>query len=312
MKKVVIFGGGSGLSKLLLGLKDLEVELTTVVTIADDGGSTGKIRNLYDIPAPGDLRRVVVALSERNNIDALMNYRFDEQMDKHTVGNVILAALTNIHGDIKTAVVQYCDLLDVKQSVLPISNGNLQLVGTMKNGDTVLGETNIAKHGGGIVSVGYEGNPKPCSEVIDAILDADYILFSCGSLFTSILPNLAFDDVITALDKTKGQIIYVSNLMTQKGETDDYTLSNHIAVINEHLNEHKLDGVICNDMEVLDRDILDKYDLENSQMIFNDFEHVECEVFACNLVEISPDGFIRHDVSEVTKCISKIMGVSYD
>ncbi|MBL0701530.1 MAG: YvcK family protein, partial [Spiroplasma sp.] len=245
MKKIVIFGGGSGLSNLLTSLKNEPLELNVVVTISDNGGSTGRIRDFYNIPAPGDLRRVVVALSTDESLKELMNYRFDKQLQKHTVGNLILAALTDIKGDIELAVIDYCKMMGVQQLVLPISKESLELVAIMKSGVEIIGESEIAKHPDEIEKIFYKGDPSSNPNVIEMVKNADGIIFSSGSLYTSIISNLIFTDLAKAICQSTAKKIYVSNLMTERGETETYYLSDHINAIEHHFGG-AIDDVIVN------------------------------------------------------------------
>ena len=307
MKKVVIFGGGSGLSRLLKGIRELDIDLTVVVTIADDGGSTGILRDLYDMPAPGDLRRVVLALSDRDSLEELMNYRFDDNLQEHTVGNIILAALTQIKGSMSKAVEEYCDLLDVKQAVLPISNESLKLVAQMKSGKIVYGESRIAKHEEQISEVGYFGKNNVNRKVIDKINECDAVIFSCGSLYTSILANLSFPEVSQALSNSEIKKIYVSNIMTQKGETENYNLTNHINAINKHLNGSSVDVAIANDNYDIPKEILVNYANESSGLV-EIGKDSPCDIYAADFVEYNESHNIRHNVKRVAEAIVDILG----
>ena len=307
MKNVVIFGGGTGLSHLLKGIKNQNFNLTIVVTISDNGGSTGTIRDLYNIPAPGDLRRVVVALRQDKELEKLMNYRFDEKMQNHTVGNLILAALTDINGDMESAVKAYCKLLDVEQEVLPISNESLVLGAVMKNGIEVFGETQICKYPEKIESLFYRGKPKVNPTVIDRISKADAIIFSSGSLYSSTISNLIFDDLADAISKSSAKKVYVSNLMTERGETENYRLSDHLNAINKHLVNSTIDYVIANDNFEVPPEVIEKYKLENASLVEIDRDNISCNVITKNLLWLNKESYIRHSTREIANEIAKIL-----
>lgn len=304
-KKVVLFGGGTGLSNVLSELKKFDIDISAVVTTADNGGSTGKIRNFYDIPAPGDLRRCALALSDDQSLTDAMNYRFDKNINNHTVGNLVLAAFTDIYGSMKIACEEYCKMLGVKQTVLPISDDSLKLCAKMESGAIIHGEHQISTYPEKIVELFYEDNPKILSEVIDEVNSADVIIFSCGSLYTSIIPNLLFEDLIKALDNFDGKIIYLCNLMTQRGETEKYKVSDHINAINRHLNHHGVDVVIANNNYDVDKNIISNYVKEKANLVTIDEDKIDAKILSDDLLIIDEDDHIRHNINKVVDLISK-------
>lgn len=306
-KNVVIFGGGSGLSNLMKSLKNLDVNLCVVVTISDDGGSTGKIRDYYDIPAPGDLRRVILSLSDKPELEQLMNYRFDNKLQKHTVGNLILTALTQINGNMSSAVKQYCKMLEVNHEVLPLSNESLKLVAKMKSNKLVYGESRIASHEDPIASVSYHGEQNANPEVIEKINNADYIILSCGSLYTSLIANLTLNQVRTSINNSGAKVIYVSNLVTQQGESDNYNLQNHVNAINNHLKENRVDLVIANNNMNVDNDVYLKYEKEDAHFVKFENENKNFDLILDNLVLIDENNHIRHDFKKLYDILKNIV-----
>lgn len=305
MKKIVIFGGGTGLSYLLSSLKNVPLDITVAVTIADNGGSTGKIRADYDIPAPGDLRRAVLALSEFDNLEKLMNYRFDEKMDNHTIGNLILTALVDLYGDMHNAVQEYSKLLNVKQKIIPISNESLQLSAIMQDGQQIEGETAIAKYDAPICKISYCNAARINKKVLNAVENADAIILSSGSLYTSTIPNLIFPELQELIFKNKIKVIYTANIMTQPGETSGYSLSDHINAINMHFGKNKIDTVIANSNFNIPQDIKSTYEQEGSELVKLDPEKINCKLILNDFLIISNDNHIRHNVDELSKNILK-------
>ena len=250
-KKIVILGGGTGTSTLVRGLKEFPVDISVVVSVCDDGSSTGKLREEFDIPAVGDLRKVLSALSDTEPLfESLLEYRFNTSSDLngHAVGNLLLAALCNITGNMSDGIKSLSKVLNLKGKVLPLSEDNVVLMGIMNDGEKIEGEHNITEYKSGIKDIYYKTPPKINPEVIKEIKEADMIILSMGSLYTSVICNLISDDVVRAIDESKGKILYVCNMFTQPGETDDYTVSDHIKTLNNHLGKRKIDTVIVNDI----------------------------------------------------------------
>lgn len=266
-KKVVILGGGTGTSTLVRGLKEFPVDISVVVSVCDDGRSTGKLRKEFDIPAVGDLRQVLAALSETEPLfEKLLNYRFETNNDLngHAVGNLLLAALCNITGNMSDGLESLSKVLNLKGKVLPLTEDNVILMGKMKDGSIIEGEHNITGSEKTIKDVFYKENPKVNPEVIKDIKNADMIILSMGSLYTSIICNLVCNDVVKAIDESKGKILYVCNMFTQPGETDGFTVSDHINELNNHLGKRKIETVIINDGKI-PKKFIEKYHREEEK-----------------------------------------------
>lgn len=266
-KKIVILGGGTGTSTLVRGLKEFPVDISVVVSVCDDGSSTGKLREEFDIPAVGDLRKVLSALSDTEPLfESLLEYRFNTSSDLngHAVGNLLLAALCNITGNMSDGIKSLSKVLNLKGKVLPLSEDNVVLMGIMNDGEKIEGEHNITESKSGIKDIYYKTPPKINPEVIKEIKEADMIILSMGSLYTSVICNLISDDVVRAIDESKGKILYVCNMFTQPGETDDYTVSDHIKTLNNYLGKRKIDTVIVNDGKIPKEFIL-KYHREEEK-----------------------------------------------
>lgn len=279
MKKVVVFGGGTGLSCLLSGLKLFPIDVTTVIAVSDNGSSTGILKEELDIPAVGDVGKVLLAMA---NVDdefvRLLRYRFskDGSLHNHPVRNIILAALIDLQGNLTDATRYMCKLLNVKGTVLPLTEEKVDLVG-VSDGREYFGEEEVSQNIRNIRRLRYDHDVTVRQEIIDRILDADLIIFSPGSLYTSILPHLIAPAVRSALSKTKAPLMYVSNLVTQPGETDGYQVSQHIAVLNRYLKDRKIDVVIANTADI-DQRIITKYlTTENKTMVLLDRSNVEAE-----------------------------------
>lgn len=260
--KIVIIGGGSGLPVIIKPLVQEDVDLTAVVTVADDGGSSGVLRNYINVVPPGDIRNILVAMAANTEPDILsiLQYRFNAQDDffaKHAVGNLIIAALIEKYDDVFEAVQRMADFLHIKGHVYPVSNEPLVLHAEFKDGQQQAGESEITHAHKTIDHVWVTGDevgeePQAAPAVLRAIQDADLIVYGPGSLFTSILPNVVVPEVGEALRTTKAKQVYIANIMTQKGETDAYTDAQHLLALNAHIGEQTVDYVISNATKVPD------------------------------------------------------------
>ena len=301
-KKVVVLGGGTGQSSLLRGLKIFPLDITAVVTVADDGKSTGKLRKEFNIPGVGDIRRVLISLSETEEVvEKLVDYRFktDSDLDGHSIGNIILTALIDLYGDLTTAVKEISKMLNLKGKVYPLTNDNVVLMGKMNNGKTIEGEHNITESQLNIKKVFYKKEPQINKEVLREIEDSDLIILSMGSLYTSIIPNLISKQIIKAIDSSKAKIMYVCNIMTQPGETDDFKVSDHINVLNSYLGKRKVDVVIVNN-EKIDEALIENYrNKEQKDLVIYDKENIKCKVIAKPLLKVDENGSLRHDSMRV-------------
>ena len=296
-KKIVVLGGGTGQSVLLSGLKKFPFDITAVVSVCDDGKSTGRLREEFNVPAMGDIRRVLIALSETEDIiGKLVNYRFktNGNFDGHTVGNIILTALSDIFGSMSLGIKNISNIINLKGTVLPLSDDSITLIGEMEDGSIVEGEHNITECSKKISKVFYKNQPKVNKEVVDSIKESDAIILSMGSVFTSIIPNLICDEVIEAIDKSNAKIIYVCNLFTQPGETDGFKVSDHINLLNSYLGKRKIDAVITNS-ESISKKVLEKYETEEQKdLVINDLENNNIVNIKKPLVTYA-DGTLKHD-----------------
>ena len=296
-KKIVVLGGGTGQSVLLSGLKKFPFDITAVVSVCDDGKSTGKLRKEFNVPAMGDIRRVLIAMSETEDIvGELVNYRFktDGDFNGHTVGNIILTALTDIYGSMSEGTKHVTKILNLKGTVLPLTDDNVTLMGEMEDGSIVEGEHNITLSDKKIKRVFYKDEPKSNSEVIEKIKEADAVVLSMGSVFTSIIPNLLCKEVISAIDNSNAKVIYICNIMSQPGETDGFKVSDHINLLDSYLGKKKIDTVITNS-DVVSKKIQKKYEtLEQKDLIEVDDENIKINNVKRPLLKIE-DEMIRHD-----------------
>lgn len=277
MKKVVVFGGGTGLSCLLSGLKLFPIDVTTIITVSDNGSSTGVLKEELDIPAVGDVGKVLLSMA---NVDDdfinLLGYRFNKSgtLYNHPVRNILLAALIDLKGNLTEATKYMCQLLNIKGTVLPLTEEKVELVGKSHDKE-FFGEEEVSNNIKYIRKLAYDHNIRIGSEIKQKIMDADLIIFSSGSLYTSILPHLISPEVLKALEKTKAPIMYISNLVTQPGETDDYKVSDHIRVLNQYLKNRKIDIVVANNASINER-ISEKYlTTENKKIVTLDKENIE-------------------------------------
>ncbi len=297
-KKVVVLGGGTGMSSLLRGLKEFPIDITAVVSVCDDGRSTGRLREEFHVPAMGDLRQVLTALSESGPfVEKLLNYRFNTTSDLngHPVGNLLLTAMSNMTGNMSSGVEALGQVFNLKGKILPLTDDEVTLVATMEDGTTVEGEHNITLYPSKIKEVHYLNEPKLNDKVINAIKESDLVILSMGSIFTSIIPNLLCKEIINVLEETGVPIMYTCNMVTQPGETDDLTVSEHISIINQYLGNRKVDVVIANDGEI-EENIRKKYEtLEQKDPVILDKDKLkDVEVITNNYVTIT-DEHLRHD-----------------
>lgn len=300
-QKVVVLGGGTGMSCLIRGLKKFPLDITTVVSVCDDGRSTGRLRNEFNIPAVGDIRQILVSLSETEPlVEKLLNYRFNTTSDLngHTVGNLLLTASSNITGNMSDGIETLGHVLNLKGRVLPLTEDNVTLMAKMQDGSIIEGEHSITEYNGKIEQVYYKEEPIINEAVLNAIKEADLIILSMGSLYTSIIPNLICKDIINEIDKSKAKIVYTCNIMTQPGETDDYKVSDHIKTLNKYLGKRKIDVVIANNGKI-DRKLARKYsNLEQKDPVVLDVKETKEEnvkIISENLVIIE-NNLLRHDI----------------
>ncbi|MDD2181072.1 MAG: YvcK family protein [Bacilli bacterium] len=307
-KKIVVLGGGTGMSTLLSGLKMFPIDISAVVSVSDDGSSTGRLREEFNIPAVGDIRRVLVSLSETEPLfEKLLNYRFNTTSDLHghTVGNLLLTAASNVSGNMSDGIEMMSKVLNLKGKVVPLTEDNVVLLGKMEDGSIIEGEHNLTNSNLIISDVFYKENPTVNPNVIKKIAEADLILLSMGSVFTSIIPNLVCEGVVEALEKSRAKIMYICNMMTQPGETDDFNVSHHIKLLNKYLGKRKIDVVIVNNGKISE-ELTKKYEtLEQKDPVIYDQSNVEAldvEIIASDFTMIIDEN-IRHDYKKLASYI---------
>ena len=312
MKKIVIFGGGSGLSQMLKGLKLFPIDITAVVSVSDNGGSTLRLRKDFNIPAVGDISKVLIAMSNTDkDIINLMNYRFKQSksLGNHSIKNLLLTALLEQKGDFAHAIPVLAKLLDVEGRILPITEDNAELMGITEDNKKIYGETSITKTKKKIVKIAYDHEVKANPEVLDAIKEADLIIFSSGSLLTSIIPNIIIDDIVKAIKKSKAPKLYICNLVTQPGETDEYKVSDHIAELEKYLGKGTINIVLANNVEI-PPELVEKYATEEQK----DPVKLDEETLRKRKVSIIKDkmytieeGYLRHDTLKTAYLVFSIL-----
>lgn len=312
MKNVVVIGGGTGLSAMMSGLKNLrDVNLTAIITVADDGGSTGRIRDVYNIPAMGDIRHVLCAMSQQENdelFNALMNYRFSgsEDIGGHQLGNLIFLALMDITGSFMGAVQAISRVLKVEGTILPSTLDNAILYALMNDGTLVRGEKNIPNMDNSISRVFYQDEIRPYQKAIQAIEQADLIIYGIGSLYTSILPNLIIDGIPQAIFQNPCPKVYFCNAMTQPGETDGYSLEDHVRAIEKHTYKNSVDLAVINNQPI-PGDVLQRYALEKSYPIEAQSDQHDYQLISRPLVMEDEEGRIRHNPAAIADVVNQIL-----
>lgn len=310
--RIVIIGGGTGLPVLLRGLKKYDLDITAIVTVADDGGSSGRLRNEMQIPPPGDIRNVLAALSDVEPlVEEMFQHRFKtaNELSGHSLGNLILAAMTSITGNFSHAIQEMSRVLNVRGKVLPAANRSVILNAEMDDGSIVSGESKIPYSGKRIRRVYLDPKDvQPLPETIQEIRQADLIVIGPGSLYTSILPNLLVEDLGKEVSKAKAKKVYICNLMTQAGETLNFTASDHIKAIYDHLNCAFLDMILINNDDIPE-DIELKYKEERARPVQFDFDLLEefgLEVISEKIANLEGD-VIRHDTRKVADILYSLI-----
>lgn len=307
-KKIVVFGGGTGLSSLLTGLKDFPVEITAVITVSDNGRSTGKLREEFSTPAVGDIRKVLTNLSDLpEEIKSIMEYRFEtySDLDGHPLGNLVLTAMLNKTKNLKKSIEYLSKLLDVKHKVLPLSEDYLTLMGETYDGKIIEGEANLTKAHTKYKKIFYKETPHVEKDVLKAVKEADLIILSMGSLYTSILPHLLCKQIIEAINTSQAKVMYLCNAMTQPGETDNFGVSDHIDILEKYLGKNSIDVVVASNTK-LDSKILEKYETEEQKdPVVIDYENLKnrkLEIIESDLLT-TKDNTIRHNSLKLSSII---------
>lgn len=310
--KIAAIGGGTGLSTMLKGLKLHTDNITAIVSVADDGGSSGVLRSDRGMLPPGDIRNCVAALTDVEPMyGELLNYRFsDGVFAGHTLGNIFLAAINDMSKDFNDAVKKFCHLVGVKANVVPVSNDSITLNARMSDGTVIVGESNIGHSAtvkNRIESVFMTPqNVKPVKGAIDAIKEADVIVMGPGSLYTSIIPNLLIDDIKEAIRESTAKKIYVCNIMTEQGETEGYTASEHLDALEKHSYKGIVDYMIINNAVVPDS-VKELYAAENAEPVIVDMDKLSgrVNIMYGNLFLVK-NGQIRHNFSRLARGIVQI------
>lgn len=301
--KIVAIGGGTGLSTMLRGLKYYTSNITAVVTVADDGGGSGSLREDLGILPPGDIRNCILALADTEPLmEELLQYRFkDGRLKDQSFGNLFLAAMDGLSSNFEEAVQKMSSVLAVTGKVIPVTLDNITLKAKLKNGNLVYGESNIpveaVKNNSSIDRIYIEPeNAKALEEAVHAIREADAIILGPGSLYTSVIPNLLVKNIASELQKTDALKLYVSNIMTQQGETDGYGVDEHIKAIFKHGGNGIIDYVIVN-VGGIDKELEGRYSNESSQLVKLDVDKVEAlhvNVIEGDFISIKK-GLVRHN-----------------
>jgi len=308
--KIVTIGGGTGLNTILKGLKHITGNLTAVVTVGDDGGSSGRLREEMGVLPPGDIRNCIAALAnEENLVTELFQYRFKtgHGLEGHSFGNLFLTALCAITGDMVSAVKESSKVLSIRGRVLPSTLDDMKLYAEMEDGRIIYGESNIPEASGKIKRLGATPeNLKALEDVIFAIEEADIIIMGPGSLYTSVIPNLLIPEITEAISRSNARKIYICNIMTQPGETDDYTVYDHVkAILNHSKHGNVLDTVLVNDY--LPENLAVKYKEANSFPVKFDSDKVKSlglKVLVRRLTEDNNDGLVRHSAKRIATIIN--------
>ncbi|SFF68957.1 conserved hypothetical protein, cofD-related [Halobacillus alkaliphilus] len=310
--RVVVIGGGTGLPVLLRGLKNLPIDLSAIVTVADDGGSSGKLRNEMAIPAPGDIRNVVAALSDAEPMLLdLFQHRFADGngLSGHSMGNLLLAALASMTGDFYQGIKEISRVLNVRGHIYPIANHSMNLHAEMEDGTIVTGESSIPKQQKKIKKVFVSPTPiQPLPEAVSAIKEADLIVIAPGSLYTSILPNIIIPEIGQALRDTKAKVTYVCNVMTQEGETSGYTAGDHLKALFDHIGQGVINSIVVHNQPI-EQKVKKAYAKENAEPVIYDIERIKSmgiEVVEEDIIDES-QAMLRHDTDKLTQLLHSML-----
>ena len=324
-QRVVTIGGGTGLSTLLRGLKQYTSNIVAIVTVTDDGGSSGALQRQFGMLPPGDIRNCLVALADAETLmTELLQYRFNGggqkgadpgrpaspgSLEGHSFGNLLLAAMTHLTGDFEMAVKETSRVLAIRGRVLPSTVQNVSLMAEMEDGSVVEGETSILKAPGAIRSI-YLNPPEvqPLSEALDALHKAEAIIIGPGSVFTSIIPNLLVRGIPEAIARSRALKVYVCNVMTQPGETDGFGVVDHIRAIERHAQDVRLfDYVLMND-SVPSRELLERYRREGADLVPPDVEGVRQMGYHPVVAPlISETNVVRHDPDKLASAVMRLL-----
>lgn len=308
--RIVVIGGGTGLSVLLRGLKHYTSNITAIVTVADDGGSSGRLRGDMGILPPGDIRNCVLALADTEPLlEKLFQYRFSGgELAGHSFGNLLIAAMTSITGDFQLAIKEFSKVLAVRGRVLPVTASDITLVAEMHDGSIIVGESKVSECGCDIKSLRLDPpNVQPLPEVLQAIAEADALVLGPGSLFTSVIPNLLVSGMSQAIARSAATKIYICNVMTQPGETTQFTASQHVDAIQRLANARIVDFVLVNTARIKG-DLLSKYRAQNSAPVLVDMHRLNqlgVRVVADDLIQ--QGSVVRHDSEKLARRVMRLI-----
>ncbi|HEY9844565.1 MAG TPA: gluconeogenesis factor YvcK family protein [Candidatus Caenarcaniphilales bacterium] len=308
--RIVAIGGGTGLSTLLRGLKAYSANITAVVTVADDGGSSGRLRREIGVLPPGDIRNCLAALADEEKlITELFQYRFraGDGLTGHSFGNLFLTAMNDITGDLEQAIAASSKVLAIRGQVLPATLSDMRLWAQLTDGRRIEGESNITQAGGTILRVGCTpANPPAIPKALKAIREADYIILGPGSLYTSVIPNLLVPEIVQAIAGRQVPRIYVCNIMSQPGETDGYTVSDHVQAIDTVCGQRIFDAVLIQ-KRMPSTASLEHYAQENAYPVPLDRENLlqlGCRVVLANIMdEDQQTGLVRHNPQRLARIL---------
>jgi uncharacterized cofD-like protein len=307
--KIVVLGGGTGLSTLLRGLKTYSANITAIVTVADDGGSSGRLRREIGVLPPGDIRNCLAALADEEKLlTELFQYRFraGEGLNGHSFGNLFLTVMSEVTGDLEQAIAASSKVLAIRGQVLPSTLSDMRLWAELADGRIIEGESNITEAAGKIVRIGCTpANPPALPKALQAIAEADYIVMGPGSLYTSIIPNLLVPDIAAAIARSKVPRVYVCNIMTQPGETDGFTVSDHIRTIDEVCGTPLFDVVLVQKTSPSAQSLI-RYAQEGSHPVFFDREAVGLlgrRAIVANVMDEDEQGLLRHNSERLARIL---------
>ena len=305
---IVVIGGGTGLSVLLRGLKEYSSNITAIVSVGDDGGSSGRIREEFGMVPVGDVRNCIVALSDREDLmEQLFDYRFErgDGLDGHSLGNLLLVAMAYLTGSFHDAVSDINEVLQIRGKVLPVTDEPITLKAILDDDTEIIGESCVSQADRPIVRLTIEPEDvQPLEEALEAIASAEAIILGPGSLFTSIIPNLLVDGIVEAILKSKAMKFYVCNVMTQAGETDNFTAEDHLFSLLEHGRKGIVDYIIVNNHEAIDREILQRYAEEGAMPVTyhkDKLEQLQVKVVEANL--LNEQQVLRHNSERLAETI---------
>lgn len=311
-KKIVVLGGGTGLSALLSGIKNIKnIDLTAIVTVADSGGSTGILRNHFQIPAVGDLRQVLTSLSNRREeLEKSMAFRIsgtNTDLDGHSVGNIILASQILMEKDFAKGIKAASRMLNIVGTVLPVSNQHDHLLAELEDGSILKEEDKIGHSKQKIKRIFYH-NSQASLEAIEVLKKADYIILGIGSLYTSLIANLAYPQVKKAIMDSKAKIWYFANVFTQHGETDDMSLNDHITAIEKHTYKNIIDKIIVSNTKIPQK-IIASYAADKQYLLKIDRK----DIIFFDLIKIikneDMNRAVKHDRNKIEICLKKLLKI---